>query len=350
MKILCLTDLAHRRPDDRWLWNHFESDDEVDFVDVALRDDSARWGKLVTRYPALLKGAVRAQALAERKSHDLILAWEGKAGAPLGLIRMLTGRRWPPVMVLTFTPGDVPAVFRPFIRLGLRGVDRLAVITKAEIDIYSKLYGVPKSKLSLCPLGTYDIRANVLRRPALAGLPPGAFIHASGRSARDYDTLVKAVADLDIKVLIHGRGYNFAGIQPSSNVEIGEMVPRNLYDQLVLNALFEVVPLQDLPMPIGGSQILFAMMMGKAIIATRTPSTIDYIEDGVTGLLTPPGDVAAMRTAIRWLLEHPAEAQRMGATARQRYEERHTFDAFAQRAHDLMVQVVQTTTPSAPDF
>ena len=142
-------------------------------------------------------------------------------------------------------------------------------------------------------------------------------------------------------MVIHGRGYNFAGLSLPSNVSIGELAPFEEYKRLVLAAAVEVVPLQDTPAPVGSSQIVFAMMLGKAIVATRTGSTVDYIEDGVTGLLVAPGDPEGMRAAIQHLLEHPEATAAMGQAARRRFEAYHTFEAFARRAHDIMVQVVQ---------
>jgi len=48
-----------------------------------------------------------------------------------------------------------------------------------------------------------------------------------------------------------------------------------------------------------------------------------------------------MRQAIRYLLEHPEEVARMGAAARRRFEERHSFEQFARNTHQLLQQVAQ---------
>lgn len=125
------------------------------------------------------------------------------------------------------------------------------------------------------------------------------------------------------------------------NVTIGELAPRDKYHQLVRDAVAEVVPLYDTPSPVGSSQIVFAMMMGKAIVATRTGSTIDYIEHGKTGLLVKPGDAAGLHMAIQRLLDHPDEVIAMGRATRRRFEEQHTFEAFARRAYEIMGSVVE---------
>jgi glycosyltransferase involved in cell wall biosynthesis len=66
-----------------------------------------------------------------------------------------------------------------------------------------------------------------------------------------------------------------------------------------------VIPLLDVTFACGYAVIVEAMAMGKAVIATRTQAPSDLIEDGVSGIYVPPGDVAAMRREIEKLLSNP---------------------------------------------
>jgi glycosyltransferase involved in cell wall biosynthesis len=86
--------------------------------------------------------------------------------------------------------------------------------------------------------------------------------------------------------------------------------------QLMAGASLNVVPLKWLPQHVGGEQTyLNAITMGKATIVTDTQAS-DYIENGVTGILTPAGDIRALRRAIRELMENPEMARRIGDQAR----------------------------------
>jgi glycosyltransferase involved in cell wall biosynthesis len=49
--------------------------------------------------------------------------------------------------------------------------------------------------------------------------------------------------------------------------------------------------------------------------------TVDYVQDGVTGFLVPPGNSDAMREAIRKLWSDPQLAHRMGQAGRALAEE-----------------------------
>jgi glycosyltransferase involved in cell wall biosynthesis len=57
---------------------------------------------------------------------------------------------------------------------------------------------------------------------------------------------------------------------------------------------------------------LEAMARGRAVVASETGGIPDWLIDGVTGLLTPPGDVVALRAALAKLLADLALRTRMG--------------------------------------
>ncbi len=61
-----------------------------------------------------------------------------------------------------------------------------------------------------------------------------------------------------------------------------------------------------------------AMAHGRPVVATRVGGLPDAVEDGVTGLLVPPGDARSLRAAIERLLSDRELRQRLGAAARDR--------------------------------
>ena len=78
--------------------------------------------------------------------------------------------------------------------------------------------------------------------------------------------------------------------------------------------------------------------MGKAVIVTQTSGQRDVIRHDVDGVYVPPGDPQVLRSAIVRLLEHPEEAERLGANARQTIESTMSLDRWAER----IAQVVRT--------
>lgn len=71
-----------------------------------------------------------------------------------------------------------------------------------------------------------------------------------------------------------------------------------------------------------GSSMLEAAAVGIPGVATRIYGLIDAVEEGVTGLLVPPHNINALKTALAALLQDAAWLKTMGLAARQRAVER----------------------------
>lgn len=78
-----------------------------------------------------------------------------------------------------------------------------------------------------------------------------------------------------------------------------------------------------------GLTLIEAMSAGTALVASRAGAAEVVVEDGVTGVLTPPGDVEALVAALEPLMRDPASAAAMGARARARVLEKFSLDAEA---------------------
>jgi len=77
------------------------------------------------------------------------------------------------------------------------------------------------------------------------------------------------------------------------------------------------------------------MAAGLAVVASRIGQLQTLIEPEVNGLLVPPGDSAALATALDRLLTEPQLRRRLGRRARATVLESYTWDGVAQRILDL---------------
>jgi glycosyltransferase involved in cell wall biosynthesis len=69
----------------------------------------------------------------------------------------------------------------------------------------------------------------------------------------------------------------------------------------------------------GGQQTcLNAMYLGKPTIAVGRKWAVDFITDGEDGLIVDYGDLRGLQRAVRWVLDHPEAARRMGERASRR--------------------------------
>jgi glycosyltransferase involved in cell wall biosynthesis len=72
--------------------------------------------------------------------------------------------------------------------------------------------------------------------------------------------------------------------------------------------------------------VLEAMAHGKPVVASAVGGIPELVEDGVTGLLVEPGDVAGLRAALERLLADPMLRRRLGRAARKRVAERCSWE------------------------
>jgi glycosyltransferase involved in cell wall biosynthesis len=79
-----------------------------------------------------------------------------------------------------------------------------------------------------------------------------------------------------------------------------------------------------------------ALAHGRPVVATSVGGLVDAVEDGVTGLLVPPGDPSGLRGAIQTLLGNTDLQRRLGEAARAHARERFSWSAATEatlRAH-----------------
>jgi glycosyltransferase involved in cell wall biosynthesis len=75
-----------------------------------------------------------------------------------------------------------------------------------------------------------------------------------------------------------------------------------------------------------GQTLLEGMACGTPAVCTSVASLPEVVDHGVTGIVVPPNDPAALGAAIRWLRDHPQDAVAMGAAGRARVLDRFTWD------------------------
>ncbi len=78
-----------------------------------------------------------------------------------------------------------------------------------------------------------------------------------------------------------------------------------------------------------GLTLIEAMSAAAALVASRAGAAELVVEDGVTGVLVPPGDVDALVAALEPLMRDPALAADMGRRARALVLEKFSLDAEA---------------------
>ena len=89
------------------------------------------------------------------------------------------------------------------------------------------------------------------------------------------------------------------------------------------------------------------MALGKLVITADVPGLRDYLDDGRTGLIVPPGDAGAMRGAIAWTLDpaNAAEVERIAQAGRESAHRDFSPDAFVAKLLAVAERALRQPSP-----
>jgi glycosyltransferase involved in cell wall biosynthesis len=96
-----------------------------------------------------------------------------------------------------------------------------------------------------------------------------------------------------------------------------------------------------------GRVIVEAMLCGTPVIASRVGGIPDIVQDGVTGTLTPPGDVPALANALARALDD-VEIDRMGDSARAFAQAFFSTEAYVEGHRRLIEAAIKTLSGDLP--
>jgi len=124
------------------------------------------------------------------------------------------------------------------------------------------------------------------------------------------------------------------------NVELEGKCGRGQIRDLYANAYFVVIPLHDVIFSAGATAVIEAMAMGKAVIIAKSKGISDYVEDGKTGLFFEPGNAGDLKEKMRYLLENPGEAKRLGENARKKVEAEMNMERYVSQLAAVIKEVM----------
>lgn len=289
-----------------------------------------------------------------RQAGDLVVT---HVPNPLGSLAL--GLQWPrPRSIVWFHSALVshrwfyPA-YRPLFLWALRTARRVVVSSPRLLEHSLDLQRL-RDKCVVIPFGIDASRlaatdTTEARVAALRAQYPGALILFVGRLVpyKGLDVLLRALPGLDATAVLVGDG----PLRPSLSrlaqtlgvggrvVFAGELVDdemRVFYHACDVFVLPSVSPTEAF-----GVVQLEAMACGKPVVSTDLMSGVPWVNlDGDTGLVVPPGDVAALHAALARLLDEPTMQAKMGAQGRRRVMEEFTIAKMIHRTAAMYDAVV----------
>jgi glycosyltransferase involved in cell wall biosynthesis len=98
-----------------------------------------------------------------------------------------------------------------------------------------------------------------------------------------------------------------------------------------------------------GKVLLEAAAAGKSVVSTYTTGVVDVVQDGVTGILVPPGNATALTRATATLLGNRELASQMGQRARLLVEQHFDNSIYLERLGKMLNSLANNACTWLPD-
>lgn len=204
---------------------------------------------------------------------------------------------------------------------------RLATFwSRRQIQNYAQQFDLPEGMLIFIPYKANHSQWQPRKNMALD------YVFAGGNGKRDYKTLVEAVRDTDVTVIISTTDPELRKtIEDIPNV-IPLAATEPSFAKLMAASRFVVIPMISTGLKGGGeANFCNAMWHGKPIIAVDDISAEDYIVDGENGYIVPPGDVDLLRKRILELWIDNEKCRKMGEYGREIVKKYYTHELCMRR-------------------
>jgi glycosyltransferase involved in cell wall biosynthesis len=293
-------------------------------------------------WPAIMTRVSLAAKIIEQANIRVISAYNLVTGAPVGAIasemyriplvvtnlgeiyshRALIDRQLPMVRHVTRVATVLTSLTRhcaesyrelglaPEVRVLHYGIDRQRLVRAEGGEGVRARFGIPPDAHVVLYVGRWvrDMGLQVL----LDGLP--ALLAAS----ESLHVLIVG-AEGDLRSAVDTAVANWRG-----RVSAAMNVPEEVLGDFYAAATLVVAPTLG-ARACGSLASAEAMAAGKPVVASRVGGIPEYVHEGVTGLLVPPGDSDALTRAVLALLGDPVRVCEFGRRGRQRVAE--LFDA-----------------------
>jgi glycosyltransferase involved in cell wall biosynthesis len=259
----------------------------------------------------------------------------------VGLLKRLTGSKRP-VVAWFFNLGRKYGGRKGRLAaFALAGVEAFVVHSRREIKTYASMLGLPEDRFVFVPF------TEELVEPTEGEDSETPFILSMGTANRDYRALLDAVRQSGLRTVIVAGPHALDGLAVPANVTVLSGLSLEACHRLCQQARVNVIPLDTEDTASGQVTLRYAMMFGKAVVATVSIGTEDYIEDGVTGLLVPPHDPTALASAIHLLWEDPARREAIGRAARAWLLDHAGFEVGPTRLGEILDRLEPRAGPTA---
>ena len=304
----------HEKP---WWWDYitFNNECEVEYYRLTVGDKKG--SQISTRDIPYITLKIMKKLFFSKDKYDFIFTFEcDMTSFLISLIQAVTFQKTPKHVILTFIMREYDETIKSKIKYFImrrifKSLHKAICSSRKEAEYYDKVFKW-KNKAKFVPLACAPDYLKDLPEVEM-----GDYIIAAGRTYRDYPTLIKAMTNLDVKLIIVASPGLFDEKNLPPNISIRYDIDIKTLNDLILKSRFVVLPLAKSDISIGQSVLLQAMAMKKAVITTLINGTEDYIEHMQSGIFVEPYNSIELADYIRELYSDKKLCDRLGANALQ---------------------------------
>lgn len=252
-----------------------------------------------------------------------------------------------------YSAGSLPARAAFWLdRAACRRADHILLDTRANIEFFSRTFGVDESRFTRVYIGS-DERLFYPRPHGGSQEPAVVLFHGSYLPLQGIDVIIHAAKLLnhrtDILFRMVGRGLGYERITALArelglqNIEFLERVPLEVLPEVIAGAdicLGGHFGTSDKALRVIAGKTFQDIAMGRPTIVGDTRANRELLTHGVDAWMVPPSSPAELAAAVETLADDPALRERIGAAAVETFRANASLDVLAPQVETLVKKVV----------
>ena len=234
----------------------------------------------------------------------------------------------------------LPSWLRSTVRSMFRNSSGIVVLGTAAANTVADLFAVPRSRIDVIPNGVPGPHCVAQRREENKNNEPRILFLGHLHRRKGVQDLLEALSRPEIARLSWTATLAGGGPEQGKFVEHAELLgirdritfpgwlPRDSVSALLETADILVLPSYAEEMSMS---VLEGMAYGLCVVCTPVGAQAEVVEDGVSGLLVSPGDVAGIAAALGKCLTEPGLRRGLGSGAREAFLRRYNIADYPER-------------------
>lgn len=347
-----------------WFYRYFREPVHVDVLDISSFPALERWEREKLRFYVIQT----LRAIPKLNRYDLVVSHGMQSGVVLSLWRCLFPGKAAHIVfdIGSFNSAAESGMALKLMQYASRSIDGVVYHTSSQKEYYEKYFpwllerarfirfGADSSFFEAVQKGTGGERKQTE--------PLRSCILCVGYQKRDWDTLVRAYSlmaeremggDPDrsrpdggfpVLRLVGKPDYTLPAdvrLPDCARLETSGYMPVTELMEEIRQALFCVLPLESFNYSFGQMTLLQQMALGKAVVAARVPSMLNYVRNGENAVFYEAGNTLDLREKMERLLTDAPVRGDIGKRAAAYVKEEYNEAVMARAIEDFYREVLQ---------